>query len=75
MLEDPRATIVSQIHAANSYSLSSIALGCVPDLVKNCCEMFISTWKMLDILASYSATATSTGLFLKRYYVPQVKNM
>uniref|UniRef100_A0A0A9CIR4 Uncharacterized protein n=1 Tax=Arundo donax TaxID=35708 RepID=A0A0A9CIR4_ARUDO len=64
MLEDPRATIVSQIHAANSYSLSSIALSCAPDLAKNCCEIFINTWKMLDIAASYSPTATSTGRFL-----------
>lgn len=66
MFEDPRATIVSQTHDANSYSLSSIELGCMPDLVKNCCEMFINTWKMLHIAASYSATATSTGLFLRQ---------
>jgi hypothetical protein len=74
MLEDPRATIVSQTHVANSYSLSSIELGCMPDLVKNCCEMFINTWKMLQIAASYSATATSRGLFL-RQSITQTKNI
>lgn len=74
MLEDPRATIVSQTHVANSYSLSSIELGCKPDLVKNCCEIVINTWKMLQIAASYSATATSTGLFL-RQSTTQPKNI
>lgn len=64
-LEEPKDTILSHIHSANSNSFSSIATELELDLEKNSLEAFIKIWKVLLIAETYSEAETSIGLFLQ----------
>jgi hypothetical protein len=65
ILEEPKATMLSKIHSANPYSLSSITLGFDLDLLRKSLETLISIWKVEFIAESNSSAVASTGLFLK----------
>lgn len=64
MLEEPKATILSHIDSANSYSFSSIEPEFDIDPFRKSLDTFIKIWKIVFIAESKSEPVASTGLFL-----------